>query len=176
MNDLRIRRGGSDRVDELEPLWTALHRQHARVAPSLGGLRVRSDSAAWDRRRRAYQSWLRAPDAFVLVAERGGDPVGYVLVRFGHGLHGWDSDERLPVLESLAVLPDARGAGVGTALLDAVEGELASRGARHFILGVIPQNSAAIRFYERRGLVPVNVQMLGTIGLGREAPDRPRLG
>lgn len=39
--------------------------------------------------------------------------------------------------------------------MDAVEAELERRGVREFRITVLPANVEAMRFYERRGLVPV---------------------
>ena len=57
-------------------------------------------------------------------------------------------------LESIAVAPDLRGAGIGTKLLDAVDGELDRRGIHDVIIGALPGNEGALRLYERRGFKP----------------------
>lgn len=150
-------------MDELEPLWKALHEHHAAVAPELAGLKARSSDESWVRRRAAYNAWLKEPGAFGMIAERGGEAVGYAIVRLRRAITGWSSGERVAVLESLSVLPKKRGEGVGAALLDAVERELACRGVEELLVGVIRQNERAIRFYERRGLTPYLVYFLGRI-------------
>ena len=48
-------------------------------------------------------------------------------------------------------MPDARGRGIGTLLLDAVDAELAARGIGDMVIGAVAQNTDAIRLYERRG-------------------------
>jgi ribosomal protein S18 acetylase RimI-like enzyme len=53
----------------------------------------------------------------------------------------------------------ARGAGVGSALLDAVDEELAARGIIGLVIGVMEGNDGARRLYERRGLVPGWLQL-----------------
>ncbi len=57
-------------------------------------------------------------------------------------------------LRLIAVLPGAQGAGVGAALLDAFEAEVA-RESRHAFLLVSDFNDGAQRFYERRGYARV---------------------
>jgi ribosomal protein S18 acetylase RimI-like enzyme len=52
------------------------------------------------------------------------------------------------------VLPDARGKGIGSALLDAVEARLRQLGIDDMLIGVITTNSEAMRLYERRGAQP----------------------
>jgi ribosomal protein S18 acetylase RimI-like enzyme len=92
-------------------------------------------------------------DAFALLASDGGTPVGYALVLIKAG-----PDDTLPVgdrwaeLVSLAVAPDRRGGGVGTALMDAVDAELERRGVHDLQVAVMVGNDRALRFYERRGL------------------------
>ena len=45
-------------------------------------------------------------------------------------------------------------APIGGALLDAVDAELAARGVRDLMIGVMEGNEGARRLYESRGLVP----------------------
>lgn len=61
----------------------------------------------------------------MLLAELGGEPVGYALVRIVDGFHSFGPDERIASVETLSVLPEARGRGVWSALMDAAERELA---------------------------------------------------
>jgi ribosomal protein S18 acetylase RimI-like enzyme len=51
------------------------------------------------------------------------------------------------------VAPDARGAGVGRALLDAVEAWARERGCDRLVLSVTETNETARRFYEARGFM-----------------------
>lgn len=57
-------------------------------------------------------------------------------------------------LHTLAVLPESRGSGIGTALLDAVDAALADRAIPNFTVTVMAQNAAVIRLYRRRRLIP----------------------
>ena len=54
-------------------------------------------------------------------------------------------------LLDLAVLPDARGNGLGTLLLQAVKGWAKAYGADYLELGALSNNQGAIRLYEREG-------------------------
>lgn len=56
------------------------------------------------------------------------------------------------VMEELAVLPQARGMGIGTALLYAGEAEAKRRGAESLELMVWSFNKSAMRFYESAGM------------------------
>ncbi|MCR9120932.1 MAG: GNAT family N-acetyltransferase [Phyllobacteriaceae bacterium] len=67
------------------------------------------------------------------------------------------------LLDGIAVAPDARGLGIGTALLDAVEKEAVSHGCPTIRLDVIDTNPRARALYERRGYEPVSVEQLGPL-------------
>lgn len=80
---------------DLEPLWKALQESHAALTPSLGGLNPRSADDSWAAARESYAKWLRDPDAFLIIAERAGRPVGFALVTMGEPYWGWASGERV---------------------------------------------------------------------------------
>jgi ribosomal protein S18 acetylase RimI-like enzyme len=54
-------------------------------------------------------------------------------------------------IRALAVLPEAQGAGVGSALLRAVVGRAAGAAVRHLVLYTEPEMRTAHRIYERAG-------------------------
>jgi ribosomal protein S18 acetylase RimI-like enzyme len=81
------------------------------------------------------------------IAERGGERCGLVLVRPA-GVAG------APYIVSIAVAPGFRSHGVGSALLDHVEGAYRGR-SRHLFLCVSSFNPRARRFYERHGFEAV---------------------
>lgn len=161
--DVEIHRAGAERIDELEPLWSALQQYHVTVAPTLGGVRPRSSEDAWRRRRAKYAAWLDDPATFILLAERAARPVGYAFVTVGEGFQGWAADDRVADVQTLSVLPEDRGRSVGTRLMDAVEDEVLRLGVTQLRLLVISPNTEAIRFYEHRGLAAVSQVMFGPI-------------
>jgi GNAT superfamily N-acetyltransferase len=104
---------------------------------------------AWDegRARDALADAIGAARSMVLVAERGGEPVGICTayldlnsVRFG--LRCW--------VEDLVVAPERRSRGVGGALLDAAMDWAREHGATHLELDTALPRTGAQRFYERR--------------------------
>ena len=62
-------------------------------------------------------------------------------------------------LETLVVAPDARGAGIGAQLMDAVRAACAERGLATLSIGVVAANTDAVRFYEREGAKPFALQL-----------------
>ena len=109
-------------------------------------------------RRGLYESWMESGDALVLVARRAGTPVGYAVAHLQDGPDDtFAVGARYAELYSLSVAPEARGAGVGSALMDTLDERLAELGIADLTLGVMAGNEDAIRFYRRRGLVPVEL-------------------
>ena len=98
-----------------------------------------------------------------MIAERAGAPIGYALVSLHEGPSGWDYGERVADGETLAVLPEARGQGVGTRPMDAVELELRRLGIDALRVLGIDANEDARRFYEGRGLIPISHVLLGRL-------------
>jgi GNAT superfamily N-acetyltransferase len=161
---MQILRAGSERIDDLQPLWESLHEHHATIAPHLtevGPVRPAHDS--WAVRRGLYEEWLAEPDAFVLVAESDGQAVGYALVHLRGPEETWATGERIGVLETLAVLAGERGRGIGSALFERMYEELRGMGVRELEVAVISKNAEALRFYERQGLLPFTVSYLGRL-------------
>ncbi len=157
---VEIERAGAERIAELEPLYLALAEHHGRIRPSLAGLAARDGAAGWASRRPHYEEWLASPGAFVLLARRDGAAIGFALVTVEPGFDSWGEGGAIGELHDLAVLPAARGAGVGTLLLDRVAAELAAAGIEHLRLDVLAGNDDAARLYERWGMEPVVTTML----------------
>jgi ribosomal protein S18 acetylase RimI-like enzyme len=147
---------GIDRIDELGPLWLQLHHHHARVS------RVQpfvDDETSWAVRRRGYVD-IFEEGGFALIAEDDVGPAGYAMVRIHEGGDdSWALADRWGEVWTLVVAEERRGNGIGTALLDAVDAELAQRGIADLMIGVMEGNDGARRLYERRGLVPGWVQL-----------------
>lgn len=136
----------------LEPLWNALQAHHIDVTPELGPRTPkRSFADAWRIRRGKYERWLGDPDTFFIVAEVGGAPAGYAFVTVGPPYASWDAGERLAELETLSILPEHRGGGLGVALIDAVWDRLAELGVEDMQIVTTAANAGAKRFYERQG-------------------------
>ena len=90
--------------------------------------------------------------ALFLVAEEGGRVVGYTIGEIREALGSRFSPRALVGhVMNIAVEERLRGKGVGTALMDEVEGSLRKRGARHVTLEVRESNETARAFYAQRG-------------------------
>jgi GNAT superfamily N-acetyltransferase len=139
-------------LDALEPLWNALQAHHTAISPDLGKRTPSRDpDDAWEVRRSKYERWLRDCDTFFVLAEIAGKAIGYAFVTVGPGYASWQTGSRLAELETLSVLPEHRGSGVGSALLEAVWSHLAERGVEDMAITTTTTNVDSHRFYEREG-------------------------
>ena len=166
---IELRRAGREAIPDLEQLYATLHQHQTAVAPTLAGLSARSVAESWARRRMLYERLLATPEAFVLLAERDAATVGYAVVSLGDGFQGWTSSERVGDVHDLVVLPEERGRGVATALMDAAERELAATGVTAVRLRVLAANADALRFYARRGMTTISHILLRQLGASDDA-------
>jgi len=93
------------------------------------------------------------PVAETVIAERDGVPLGMAL--FFHNFSTWTGWKGL-YLEDLYVTPEARGSGVGGALLKHLAGIALDRGCTRFEWSVLDWNERAIEFYRSVGAVAMD--------------------
>lgn len=94
--------------------------------------------------RRNFRWMIRQANAMLLVAEAPQGLAGYILVLFRR-------HSRSARIYSVAVQPAWRGRGIAEQLLAAAELAAAAVGCDAIHLEVRPENSAAIRLYEKHG-------------------------
>lgn len=161
---LRLRYANTvEELDVVEPMWNALQEHHGRITPELDPQTPkRALDEAWRVRRSKYVRWLEDPETFFVVAEDESGPVGYAFVTVGPGYASWQTGERAGELETLSVLPDRRGSGVGAALIEAAWNRLAELGVEDMAITTTKTNVDAHRFYERQGFNQIFVVYHGT--------------
>lgn len=111
------------------------------------------------------------PAAEAIIAETGGEPVGFAL--FFHNFSTWEGRRGL-YLEDLYVTPGARGSGAGKALLRACARIAVARGCARFEWAVLDWNQPAIDFYRAMGAVGMDewtVQRVSGDALARLAAE-----
>ena len=162
----QVRTGSATDMDLVGPLWVAVHHQHVKSMPQLAP--YVSDDETWRVRREMYEELLAKPETLLLLAfvgetsetsETSETVVGYGLAHVMPADEGWIPDTwvtgpRIGEIESLSVLPQYRGSGLGSELLDRLEQHLHAIGVKDLVLGALPGNTDAIRLYERRGYQP----------------------
>ena len=113
----QIRRGRPEDLPLLEPLWVSVHHRHAESMPELAP--YVDDATTWAVRSALYAELLAKPDTVLLLASAGDTLVGYGLAHVMPLEETWVGDTwvtgpRIGEIESLAVLPEQRGQGLGT--------------------------------------------------------------
>ncbi len=93
------------------------------------------------------------PAAQAVIARIDDVPVGMAL--FFENFSTWTGWRGL-YLEDLYVTPEARGSGVGTALLRHLAGIAVARGCTRFEWAVLDWNESAIAFYRQMGAVAMD--------------------
>ncbi|MDN0081347.1 GNAT family N-acetyltransferase [Crenobacter sp. SG2305] len=111
--------------------------------PMGGGEGLSADAHA-----RLGAAFAAHPSTFALIAEQDGEPLGIALC-----VLGFSSFAAAPTvnLHDVAVLPAARGQGVGRRLMDAVAAAARERGACKVTLEVRPDNQVGRGLYESLG-------------------------
>lgn len=147
-----ISTGSVSDIPQVRDAFLSLHQHHRLIsAVTL----TEPDERAWSERVSTYEQHFAADRAVLHLARIDGRCVGYAFTVLHPG-----SDDTFPLgagyaeLYTLAVVPDARGSGIGSALLDAVDAALRDRAVPHLTVAVMCANEAAIRLYRRRGLIP----------------------
>ena len=126
--------------------WTELVGAHAQLAPDLYALHAGAQ-ATW---RAMARRQMGDPDGLALVAIRRGEVEGYLLGGLGRRAPFYAVRE-VGMVFDLAVRPDARRGGTGSALLQAARAHFKERGVRWLQVNFSPGNPSAAGFWTAQG-------------------------
>ena len=156
-------------VDALGQLWVALWDEQARH-----DARLRLSDDALDRWRTEAPDWVRDDGVCLLVVVEAGEVDGFAhaelwtpppIYQGGLEVH----------LDELYVRPAVRGRGWGAGLVRAVAAWAQAQGAHALRMGVLAQNPAARRFWERQGATPLSMTYRKPLPHEDDAgPEAPR--
>jgi GNAT superfamily N-acetyltransferase len=139
---------GIDGAPTIEPVS---ERQFERLLPLIAAYQRFYEAEEIDEaRNRAFFARFLAPseDGLLLGAWHGEDPLGYACLY-------WTFTSLVPaeivLMNDLYVIPEARGQGVGRALIEASAAEARKRGAHHLQWVTAPDNLTARRLYDSTG-------------------------
>jgi len=141
-------------VDSLRALWLELHHHHRDLAPDLAPWA--SDEASWVAQR---PKLARAAEEGLLLRIGPAEApraIAGVLIDRDNPLWNdtWLTGRDVADVDVLVVSAEARGQGLGSLLLDAVDERLAAAGVLDQVIAALAANESASRLYERRGFRP----------------------
>lgn len=152
---VRIDAGGIDDLDALREAFLALHTHQLRISQVPV---IRDPERAWGERLKTYRHAFDEGAPILRIAQSGDAVIGYAMAFERAGTDDtFALAPRYGELYTLTVVADRRGEGVGTQLCDAIDEAFAERGIDRLMIATMAANADAIRFYERRGLVPGEV-------------------
>jgi ribosomal protein S18 acetylase RimI-like enzyme len=172
--DARVEPATADDVDAVTDLWVALAADQRRHGATLRAEANRAAVREWVAQSVVTGDLLVARDP----ADDGDGPdradsddgaVGDGIVGFvGFSLErgSYERDATRGTVSNLFVVPERRGAGVGSALLDAAERALDERGADRVALEALADNDRARSFYADRGYERHRVELTKRLGDG----------
>jgi ribosomal protein S18 acetylase RimI-like enzyme len=157
--DLTVALAPKERFADCRALWLTLRDHHGEGNPELGPLH--DDDASWEIAHRLYGGYLDEDGAFLVLATDGDDPtpLGCAVVTVNGGSPTWRDPARFGYLELLAVDPAQRGLGVGTRIVDAIQGELDRQEAGDLRLTAMSGNLGAQAFYASLGFTTYAVEL-----------------
>ena len=158
-------------LDELGPLFKQLHRHHLEVA-TFGPL-VPDPGDAWTFRRRWYEQIIGGGGRYFVARDGTGHSIGYGLVDHALGRDDtFDVGGGIVEVVTLVVDATARGAGVGEALMVAMEAFADAIGADLLKVAVMAGNGSADAFYAANGFVPGEHVLYRPVRRSRRRPGR----
>jgi ribosomal-protein-alanine N-acetyltransferase len=143
-------RGGTDVEDQEERVEAVITIRRACASDVDPIARIEAGSYANPWRPETFRSLLHRDGARVLVADA--PDAGVV----GYAVFWWVKDQA--ELANIAVVKDARGRGIGGALLDRALEEAGALGVASVFLEVRVSNQAAHRLYQSRGFTRISTR------------------
>jgi ribosomal protein S18 acetylase RimI-like enzyme len=140
MSDPTVEAGNSDDITAVTDLWVRLaagQREHG------------SHLLPEENRSTIRESVARHAVGNTLLVARAGEIVGFAMVAVETG--AFEQDCTRGIVENLYVVPERRGEGVGTALIESAEARLVDRGADVVTIEVMAENGRARELYRRVG-------------------------
>lgn len=146
---MRIEPAEPDETGAVADLWVRL---------AVGQRAFGSHLASEANRTRIEESMAHhVAEGNLLVAREDDALLGFVMFSIERRLYV--ADETRGLVHNLFVVPEKRGEGIGSALLEAAERALREDGAAVIGIEVLADNEDARRFYDERGYRPHRVEL-----------------
>lgn len=142
---ITARRAGTDDLAQLVALYRELEAEQTAIKPMWRLADGLAEPAA-----EALAAILQDRDSLLVIGEIDGVPLGFAWAR-SEPLLPQAGDVRAAVVRLIYTTPEARGVGVGDAMIKDVLAEFRSRGYRLFDARVSPGHRLAKNFFESNG-------------------------
>jgi GNAT superfamily N-acetyltransferase len=160
---ISIRKAKPEDINALAALWNGLMLHHRKLYGKdkrLENLRLLGNAES------LWRKWalknIRSPNGLVLIAEKGGKPVGYSLNQIKPNIPVF-SIRKLGYLSDLYLKPGYRGKGIGAMFRDAAFRWFRKKGIRHVSIMVHALNPAAWAAYKSWGFSDFKMEMVRRI-------------
>lgn len=146
---MRIEPPELDEATDIADLWVRLAR----------GQRAFGSHLASEANRERIEESIghHIADGTLLVARSDGEILGFVMFAIERRLYAAETTRG--IVHNLFVVPDERGEGIGTALLEEAESALIEKSVTVVSLEVLAGNEDARRFYAERGYHPHRIEL-----------------
>ena len=144
MVDVKFVSGNARLIDKIAPLWAELNRQHLSLSPYFKDYYT---TLIFEDRKKAILQRAWGGDVHVDLALNASDQlVGYCV----SSIDKWLTGE----IDSIFVITECRGQGIGTTLMEKALEWLTSKGSKKNIVSVAVGNEQAYVFYEQFEFYP----------------------
>ena len=153
-------------LTKVKPLWKAMIHHYATITDGLWA--VREPTEAWQRRHQEYLNWINDATGVIFLAVQDEEVIGYAALHLIESGATFDFGEKFGDIETLAVAPEHRDRGVGSALVAACREELERREIAYWTMISLASNEGAVRLAERSGFKPFMVRMVQRLDLSKD--------
>lgn len=116
-----------------------------------------------------FSRFLAAEDSATFIAIVDGRTVGYMTIHV-RSQEDFYKVKKVGAISGLMVHREHRRKGIATRLLAEARSFLDGKGVVYFTVYTASANEGAFRFYERNGMAPLHVTMVGETGTGPREP------
>ena len=152
---MKIRQATNEDIPKIQCLYQQLDEHHVNLLPDI------FQSVEGDARPDSLiEQWIANKDADYLIAELGGEIVGFINVqKSSHPKYPGFRPHDFAMIENAVVDKVQRGKGIGRALFQAAVSWANDRDLRYIQVTVWNENSGAREFYLDQGFRPLTIKM-----------------
>jgi ribosomal protein S18 acetylase RimI-like enzyme len=138
------------------------HEHQTTLVPDWGGP-ARSSEEAWAGFESGFARWIGERQGFCIAARREDRVVGFVLCTAEEGDVDWDTGDPMGYIDTLGVVADERGRGIGSQLIERSIARFRELGFKSFMIEALPENEGAIRLYQRYAPQRASIGFVGRL-------------